>query len=156
MRPLHCFLFVPVMGLSARIHPQFLLLRLIMYLVGSHYPHHCHHCHHYFLHWTNHYHFHCRQMNHKTHCYHHYHYRSMLNHHHCYWLILAGVIEVVFCAKTRLWLRSIVLIMSVHRTTTVNIIPSFTCLTIINFFSKATIWLQILSWLIQIYVIFLR
>ena len=65
-------------------------------------------------------------------------------------------VEVVFCAKTKFWLKSIVLIMSVHTTRIADNIPNFICLTFINFFSEATERRQVLSWLIQICVIFIR
>ena len=65
-------------------------------------------------------------------------------------------VEVVFCAKTKFWLKSIVLIISVHSNRTADNIPNFTCLTFINFFSKAAERRQVLSWLIQIYVIFIQ
>ena len=65
-------------------------------------------------------------------------------------------VEVVFCAKTKFWLKPIVLIMSVHTTRIADNIPNFICLTFINFFSEATERRQVLSWLIQIYVIFIQ
>ena len=49
----------------------------------------------------------------------------------------AGVIDVVFCAKTKFWLKSIVLIMIVDNTRIADNVPNFTCWVLINFFSTA-------------------